>query len=183
MKGKILVDRAILKPEECQFINKTILGTSFPWFYNDNSLTGDGIFHLSHRLLKRPENRPESSTNVFNTRRFYHSDLTEPWLKIAKRFIKKHKLPFKEFLRASLNLTLPQKIGQCAIHQDHNFPYHQIIFYLNTIDGDTVLLHNEKEHRRITPEAFKAISFSDYYDHYFINSAEGKRVIMIVTFH
>jgi len=180
---KIIVDRDIFRPEERQFVSKTILGSDFPWYYNDDSTIKDGVFYFSHQLVQRPEQRPESSTNVFNTRRFYHAGITEPWLKISKRFIKKHKLPFKEFLRASLNMTLPQKISQCPEHQDHPFPYYQIIFYLNTVDGDTVLLNKGKEHTRLTPEAFKAVGFGHYYSHYVIHPTEGRRVIMVVTFH
>ena len=125
---KIIVDRDIFRPEERQFISETILGNDFPWYFNRDSTPNDGAFYLSHQLVQRPEHRPESSTNVFNTRRFYHAGLTEAWLKISKRFIKKHKLPFKEFLRASINMTLPQKILQCPEHQDHHFSYYQIIF-------------------------------------------------------
>ena len=183
---KIITDQDIFKPGECKFINEIILGNNFPWCYNANSVIGktfrDGIFYFSHQLLERPEQRPESSTNVFTTKRFYHAGVTEPWLKIAKRFIKKHKLPFKEFLRASLNMTLPQKISRCPEHQDHDFPHHLISFYLNTIDGDTVLLHKGIEHTRITPEAFKAISFSNYYSHYVIHPTRSNRVVMVVTF-
>ena len=180
---KISIDKDVFRPQECQFIKETILGDDFPWYYNHDSTKDDGVFYLSHQLVQRPEQRPESPTNAFNTRRFYHAGLTEAWLKISKRFIKKHKIPFKEFLRASLNMTLPQKISQCPEHRDHPFPYYQLIFYLNTVDGDTVLLNKKKEHSRLTPEAFKAVGFGHYYSHYVIHPTKGRRVIMVVTFH
>tara|TARA_R100001086_G_scaffold211320_1_gene127248 strand:+ start:10426 stop:10989 length:564 start_codon:yes stop_codon:yes gene_type:complete len=182
--ARIIVDKNVFTEKEKRHVKQVILENDFPWFWNDSSLIGDGVTYFSHQIILRPEQRKEDPENVFNNKAFYHSGLGEAVCKLATRFIKKHKLPFKEFLRASLNLTIPlREHPQCTAHTDHDFPHHQIIFYLNTTDGDTVLLKNDKEYRRFSPEAFKAVSFGGQYKHYVIHPTQGRRVILVITFH
>ena len=101
----------------------------------------------------------------------------------------KHKLKYKEILRASINLVYPQKVTESAPHVDHNFPHNQIICYLNESDGDTVILKKQikgkhfgyKELKRVSPEPYKILYFGRLV-HYVVHPTSGRRIVLVMTF-
>jgi len=161
--------------------------STFPWYWEKNAVMkepgkGDDINFFGHTLIKRFENRRLGEE-------LYQSSACEFFVPIIDRFFKKHKLKYKEILRASINLLYPQKIKQSEPHVDHNFPHNQIICYLNESDGDTVILKKKikggkfkhKEIARVSPEPFKILYFG-YLPHYVIHPTSGRRIILVMTF-
>jgi len=100
---------------------ESILGSAFPWYYNDSVVVKDDGFQFVHLFY---ENCLPNS-NCFN--------LLNPILK---------KLEYKGLVRVKANTTT--RTDEHVIHKYHtDFPYnctnaYTSVFYLNTNDGGTV---------------------------------------------
>ena len=121
----IIEDESIFNAVEKQHIDSVILGEDISFFWSHNQAKDDGKSFLYHILIHRETHQINSAFAAFFT-------------ELATKFIKKHKLDFRVFLRGSINLTFPMK-GKGTPHRDHAFSHQQIIMYLNKSKGDQPL--------------------------------------------
>ena len=161
----------ITKEEDKNFIDNTLLGSSFPWYYNASQVEYDERPYLSHALLLRDQNEPNS--------------MYFEWAKeLTFNFCDKHNIPIKLFHRASINLCWPhEKYKGSSVHVDHNFPHKQLIIYLNKSTGDT-FIHDKKGKKILKTfkyKQYKAICF-DSEMHSMNYPKKGVRLSLIVTF-
>lgn len=163
-----------------KFLNETVMGDNFPYFFQTGSTIDDNYEMLSHTILRRPEER--------NINEKFNSSFSDNFIKIFSEFIEKNNLKQKypniELLRMSVNLTFNNGTKHCPIHIDHNYPHFQLIVYLNDADNKskTVIL-NEKNKviKKIIPKKFKGILF-DNKKHYHFYPTKGIRSIIVYTF-
>ena len=169
-------DKNFLTADQIDFIDNFILGDSFPYYLNLNSVINDKNKYLNHTVVRSPELRDYSEP-------FYNSPYHEPILNIFKSFIIKNNIEVKEILRCSINLTFNTMKDKCATHNDHEYPHKQFLMYLNDCfdqNAKTVILKNNEKFE-IIPEKFKAICF-DSTPHYMIYPKKDIRVVLVVTF-
>ena len=166
-----------LSKESKKFIETVVLGYDFP-FYRLPSATSLNDEIYAHTVLKRTEER--GGEKVFN------SPYTEQTLKIIQDFLDKEKLYFKSIERVAYNLTYNNGHLRCGVHKDHEFPYYQLIIYLNDcIDkkSKTVILKEDKKTilKQITPKKYRGICF-DNKPHYLYYPKKGSRLVLVATF-
>jgi len=159
-----------------EFIEKTILNSSFPFYFNDRTDKEEKAQFLTHILITRLETR-SSKEHINST---FYPDV----LDIANSFFKKFNIKYKEIYRMAVNLTFNNDFKKCHIHTDHLFPHKQLIIYLNDTDtsSKTIIL-NEKDkiYKEITPKKYKGVCF-DSLNHYFFYPKKGARVVLVTTF-
>lgn len=168
----IIEDKNILTEEEKVFFDTGVLGEDFPFFIQKEQVENDFRPYLSHAVLVRPEVRTKEGFNS-TTGHIFES--------ILKRFCKKHNIEMNEFLRCSVNICFYNSQNKSLIHRDHEFEHKQIILYLNDIDGDTVIINDDKTETNVKPEKFKAVCF-DGVPHYMYYPKQGYRAIVVFTF-
>ena len=166
----IIEDESIFDALEKEYINSIILGEDTSFFWSPNQTTDDGKPLLYHTLIHRNTHQIHSAFAAFFT-------------ELATKFIKKHKLDFRVFLRGSINLTFPMK-GKGTPHKDHKVPHQQIIMYLNKSKGGSTAILSDKRKiiKTIEPKQFKMVSFDGNYLHYQNYPNEGRRVTAVITF-
>ena len=166
----IIEDESIFSTMEKQYINSVILGEDISFFWSHNQAKDDGKPHLYHTLIHRDSQQIHSSYAAF-------------FKELTTKFIKKHKLDFRVFLRGCINLTFPMK-GKGTPHRDHDFPHQQIIMYLNKSKGGSTAILSDKHKiiKTIEPKQFKMVSFDGNYLHYQNYPVEGRRVVAVLTF-
>ena len=166
----IIEDESIFSTMEKQYINSVILGEDISFFWSHKQDKDDGKPHLYHTLIHRDSQQIHSSYAAF-------------FKELTTKFIKKHKLDFRVFLRGCINLTFPMK-GKGTPHQDHDFPHQQIIMYLNKSKGGSTAILSDKRKiiKTIEPKQFKMVSFDGNYLHYQNYPVEGRRVVAVLTF-
>jgi hypothetical protein len=165
-----------LSKESKNFIENFVLKDEFP-LYKINTAThhtDDEFF--SHMVLKRPENR--SITETINSN--YHKET----LKILEEFLNSIKIKPSFYLRICYNVTFNNGHEKSNVHLDHDFSHKQAIIYLNEPKdkkSNTVILHNKKVYKEITPEKYKGICFENT-EHYSCFPKFGSRYILVATF-
>jgi hypothetical protein len=166
-----------LTKENINFIENTILSTSFPYYKTTESVIGDNNGFLFHCLLDRPENRPHK--DHINSPEYFLETLD-----ICKSFFKKFKIKYKEILRMSINYTFNNGFEKCQIHVDHKYPHKQILIYLNKADiiSKTIILNkNNSVLKEVIPKKYKGICF-DNRPHYHFYPKQGERIVLVATF-
>ena len=132
---------------------------------------------LYHQILKRPEDKI-STDLVWNT------PYAQLFLSIFQDFCKKVKIKKTQLYRACLNLTFAVETKKCKPHRDHEYPYRQVIIYLNNADPEakTIILNkNNKITNQISPKKNKGVMFDSSF-HYHIFPKFGYRIVLIYTF-
>jgi hypothetical protein len=181
-------EKNFLNKEELEVINQNVLGCDFPWYYVPVATT-DKFQCFSHVLIHRYD--PNNEEPIEN------SSITGLFVKILKRFCKKHKIKINKITRGTINLTSHHNKYQSGDpHVDHKFKHKSFIVYLNDAVGDTIIYDkkydgkellniNEKIpiFKNIKPEVGKAICWDGEYYHAASYPKEGKRrVVLVMTF-
>jgi len=182
----IIEDHNIFTSHEKSTIQKDILGTRMPFFYEQKT-TQEGYPTISHTIKRRGIDEIRSGSYDF-------------FIPILKRFCQKHKLSFKNLLRAALNqqLYFPEKYTQPHVdHTDKKF--YNVIMYLTNSDGPTYIFDKRykkgekdaipksmklKVLKKIKAEQFKTSCFSgDYFHAVGHYSPDKRRVVATFTFN
>ena len=184
-------DKNFLNQKHIDFVETQINKSLFPFYYQPyvteeqalESFLKNGNDYkvepaLAHTLLVRKEHRgpmdgPNSSSyDIFND--------------MLMTFCEKNSIEYKETLRAAVNLTFPNGIEKCDVHQDHNYPHKQLLIYLNEVrdkNSKTVILDTDNKTilKEIVPEKYKGVCFSSMpHFHYFPKI--GCRMVCVFTF-
>jgi len=184
----IIEDRDIINDYEKNIINNEILGTEFPFYWHPYQIIGDNCPYMRHNIIDRDTQE-------------VRSDIINFFDPIINRFLKKHNISFKKYLRACINLTFPIKNEDIGIlHIDHYVPHSSILIYLNDSDGETIffdydydfskneqtnlinLNKNKKILKDIKPEKYKLVYVKDALFHCLRFPKNNIRLISVFTF-
>lgn len=187
-KPFFIEEKNFLNKEELDVINQSVLSNNFPWYYVPVATT-DKFQCFSHVLIHRYDHVKEEFIE--------NSSITSFFIKILKRFCKKHKIKINKITRGTINLTSHHNEYQSGDpHVDHQFKHKSFIIYLNDAVGDTIIYdkkYNGKElldineklkiFKKVTPEIGKAICWDGEHYHAASYPKEGKRrVVLVMTF-
>lgn len=168
-----IIDNNFLSEESRCFIEKNILGHSFPYYYSANTIHNppDNNPYMSNDIVKRPEERALGETVT--------SPYANDFLRILKDFVDKNNIEVKEVLRASVNITFAGNTDRCPTHTDHPYPHDQLLVYLNDcLDKEACTVIGDV---KISPEKYKGVCFKSA-PHYMIFPKKGARVVAVYTF-
>ena len=173
----IIEDTNFLTSSQKDFIENTVLGGYFPFYWSDWGVEkNDGLCNLVHNVLIRPEVREKIN------------EVTSPYYKeffdIFYEFCNKNNILHKEVLRICINLNINVGFEKSLPHTDHNFDYKHLIVYLNQPDnGSTYILSDDKKTiiKEIKPEQFKGVVFDRCW-HNTSFPIKGRRVVAVYTF-
>jgi hypothetical protein len=172
----ITENSAKLTTEQIDFMENQVLTNSMPWYINNSSVPGDGIFYFSHVLKHRKEDNQNSTNN---------SPATDFFLDLIKKVLEPHNLKSVEILRASLNMTFFNKQPYGTIHTDHNYEHSNFIMYFDTLENSgTVIFEEDKETIKYISESIKYnyIIFPGLYHAQLFPPPGQKRTVLVATF-
>lgn len=180
---------------EKQFIENTVLGPHFPWFWQDqqtfddetviknnlpkelHSLTNfyNGPF-LSHVLLHRQEEEDNPTKSISTHFEFF--------IEIFHRFMKENNLPYSKIYRANLNLTWHNGDYHTAPHLDHDWPHSNFIMYLSTCEkGHTIVWPDDFSTTYMLPcIQYTAATFKAHWHAHRYPEPRSKRLAFVVTY-
>jgi hypothetical protein len=181
---------------EQEFIDQVILGTKFPWFWQDRQTFGDeddipeaikkytdcynGQF-LSHTLLHRTE-----IETVKHTERPIHevSQHFEFFLELFHRCMIENNLKYKNIFRANLNLTWNGSNLHSAPHLDHHWPHNNFIMYLTTCDQAQTIVWPENFSTSYMIPCVKntAAIFKNQWHAQRYPAPGSRRVVLVITY-
>lgn len=137
-----------LSTDELNFIDNVVLKTTFPWFYQAQSIPPGKKYanqtypFMCHNLMLRAESKKKEpglvNSEYFN---FFHN--------IFLNNCPQHKF----LLRMSLNLTFYHNKDFGDIHVDHDFDHNNMIIYLNKFTNGHTYIFNEKYEKTDTIES------------------------------
>lgn len=165
-----------LKKEEKKYIEDTILGDKFNWFWSPHQTEGDNKPYLYHMLLLRPEESKKTESVPWSTHYPFFRNILD-------RFCKAHHIPLSKIYRGCVNLTFPIGIKRCKKHVDHDFPHSQIIIYLSDADGPTNIYDDSgKLELSVSPKKYRILFFTSRVHSATLPVKSKRRVIALFTF-
>jgi|18_taG_2_1085343.scaffolds.fasta_scaffold21558_3 hypothetical protein len=172
--------KKFLTKENIQFIEETVLGQHFPFFFNyTKPLTKEPRYlFLAHTVQNRMEDF--SLDKVLNTDEHTYKNTLDILLNFLKSINEKHHF----FTRICYNLTFNNGSDRAQIHRDHPYAHKQIIIYLNDSEKKaTTCMINKKGKviKEIVPEKFTGVCFDDV-DHYQLFPKKGPRLTLVATY-
>lgn len=173
-----------LSKKSKKFINEIVLAPGIFPFYQAHvhpyHNKGDGRKFMSHIILSRPDfDNNKHQAPVWNSKYYIE------FIDIINEFCEQQKIKIEKFYRMNVNFAYNTGNETSDIHVDHDFPYHQIIVYLDDAEdknAETVILNKKhKIIKRIKPIQYQGIFF-DSKPHYIKFPKFGQRVTLIATF-
>ena len=145
------------------------LSHDFPWFYfGSTTLISDSIPFYSHTLLERPE-----VTGIYSKSNSPYLDRIS---KVINDLLRVNDVEYNYLVRLSINSTYPlSKVRSTELHEDHTFPHKNILVYLTSSGGKTIV-DNEK----FDPHEDDIIVFSGMHQH--LTPEKDRRVVIVGTF-
>ncbi len=168
-----------LSKDSINFINNTVLGSSFPYYYNAHTIHDppDNNAYMGHDILKRPEERLQGEN--------FNSDYGKQFINMLREFVNASNISITDIFRISVNITFAGLTNECPIHIDHPYAHNQLIIYLNDCDAqsNTIVLSEDKSKilHTIEPKKFMGACFSSA-PHYMIFPKKGSRAVAVFTF-
>jgi|GEM_PF-3387837 len=100
-----------------QQLKSIVLSNTFPWFLEQYGNEKHNFNFLTHTVVKRGENKPNS----------FIYELT---LKFLQSCGEKYKFKIKQIYRMAFNLTYPCNLEKSGVHTDLTIEHKNIIIYL-----------------------------------------------------
>lgn len=155
-----------------------IFGLKFAWY---RSQTTNDFMMYSHVLMDRPDR--EIKTNA--VRGTINSDVYQYVEPIFLDICKANNVEVNTIFRANVNSTSHHNLKHGDIHDDHDFPHKQFIWYLNDFtDGPTYLFdENDKLEKTTAVGKNKIAIFSGQRHAQGFCAPNEDRVVMVFTFN
>ena len=174
----IIEDNNFLTKEQKDHIDHEILGANFPWYYSslvkDTNMFYEEKPYFHHAVLRRPDLREPGE--------LYNSHHSEFCIDVLDTFCNKNNIQYKNIYRINFNLDFNNGYETCDPHEDHPFPHHQLIVYLNNCSNDLYTVIKSKDDEiKIKPEKYKGISFEKTIHHHYYPK-QGRRVVLVITY-
>ena len=166
----------IISREDQEQIKSCLLGRDFSWYYLSD------VTHLKDGQQQRP-----GFSHYFVLNEKVNSDWNHLTNDIIKNSCKKVNIDYNKVLetRAFLQLPLHYNITKGNLidtpHRDRETEHTVILYYVNTIDGDTIIYENGKEKKRVTPKQGRVIIFNGLLYHTGSQPVNGSRCIINVN--
>ena len=171
-------DKNFLSSVSKNFIEQTILGNNFPFFFHKNAVGKDTNSFMCHVVLKRKEDR-ENKNDI-------NSPFYSNFIDILNEFTNKHNINYKEVLRIAVNFSYNNNSKSSPIHLDHDYPHKQLLIYLNKVKdlNSRTIIYNKFKNKilkDIKPDQYKGICFNSLpHSTYF--PTKGERFVVVYTF-
>ena len=107
-----------------------------------------------------------------------------PIVNMLKQLCQDYNFKFNIMNRSCVNWTYPNQNKDDLFsnwHTDHEYPHTQVIWYLNDVDGDT-LLNINNEIVNVTPKKDRILVFDGLIPHNVIRPKTDMRKVLITTF-
>lgn len=173
----------LFSDKESEFIENKLFSveSDFPWFFCPKTVTNDftekDFPWFYHHLIIDNKSSSEFSNFFLNIFIKKYSSLCQN--------LKKELVPnFNEIYNMRINLSLSDRNffskRKTPIHVDRTFNHIVLIYYINTSDGDTVLVNKQTNEKiRVTPKRGRILVFNGKIDHYaFLPQKTEKRSII-----
>lgn len=153
-----------------------VLSSDFPWYFIPTTVKDENAKYasspyFSHAVIKAPKN-----PNLYPTVSSACSELCNTLLQEISIL---NNIEINCVIRINFNLTLPLSKKHTEPHYDHNFSHKNLLVYLNSSDGDTIIYKNGNE-ISYSPKEDSVILFEGLHYHYL--PSISRRVVMITTF-
>jgi len=175
MHKKIIIDDDFLSKDSKNYIDTFILGDSFPFYINPNSVGKDGHMFLYHVAVKRHETRGPKEHN-------FSSSEGMNLINLLNDFIEKNKISCGRILRCAVNLSFNNGYKRTLSHKDHDIDHKVLIIYCNDVlNTPTVIEENDKIIKKVEAKKYRGLYFENY-THYMVYPKEKHRVVVVYTF-
>ena len=177
----MIIDDNFLTDNNKKFIHHITNTNKFPYYLSSKTTTNDPnkTEMFTHSIIQRPNQR--RNPNGYDTSKEYGDNVMD----FLKQFTDKHQIRYNEVLRACINLTIHNNQAACSVHQDHDFPHHQLLIYLNDPsckESRTVILDDSNNKTvEVYPKQYRGVFFPSC-PHYHYFPKHGTRIVAIFTF-
>ncbi|AGH56637.1 hypothetical protein CPUG_00145 [Cyanophage Syn10] len=178
-------------------LKSMVLNAEFPWFYNHSATPEDkdtgeyqDVPFYSHTFLARPKWLGMGSTYY----PYEQSIFMQKFYPLLEEVILANNLQVNSLLRFNANCVHPTKDRRLSIpHNDHPFPHKNILIYLTSVGGETVLVNEEKPLTN-TPQSANLNSPNKIYYpqeddivmfeglHCMRPPKDGRRIVLVATY-
>ena len=167
----MIIDNDLLTKQQKLNLDYLFKQNNIPFYLQECGADNDRFMTFTNHVVK-PDEKIKSK------------DIYPIFEEILIAFCKKHNIDLSGMYRCAINITFPslKQPQQCGIHEDHDFPHKHMIIYMDNSDGDTVLLNNNNEVTRISPDKYKIICF-DSCLHYAERPTKDMRKVIVITFN
>ena len=163
-------------------LKKKVTSNEFPWFWYHESIgkdaygigaKKDGRYNTSfysHIFVQRPEVTPSSIC-------FPVSEYSGMVSECIVQILNHNNIKVNAFLRINANAVHPtEKVHNTTSHVDHNFEHKNVIVYLTSAGGPTIV-----ENEIHDPKEDDVITFGGKFHHFQTPKTE-RRVVLVATF-
>lgn len=175
MIDKIYVVDDIVDKEEQEKLKSTLLSRHFPWFYLDDMTILDG-----------KQQRPGFS-HYFVQDEKVNSNLVHLTDKIIENSCDKINVDWSPLVlasRAFLQLPLHNNITKGDLidtpHVDREREHTVILYYVKTMDGDTII-YTDKGEKKVTPQQGRVVIFNGNLKHTATQPVKGSRCVININ--
>tara|TARA_B110000503_G_scaffold65815_3_gene103347 strand:+ start:363 stop:980 length:618 start_codon:yes stop_codon:yes gene_type:complete len=200
MVDSIIYKPVIVSPQEQQFIEETVLGGNFPWYWKTGQRFDTEFFfnkHIpdwfrpflvqynpqffSHSLITVATSGLQSHTTRSQTE---ISPFYDFFIEIFHRFMVDNNIQYSKIYRAALNFNWYNDLAHTEPHIDHSWPHNNFIMYLNTCDnGQTLIWPEDFSTTYFIPcIKYTAAAFKQQWHAHRYPAKEQRRVVCVVTY-
>jgi hypothetical protein len=200
MLDQIIHAPVTVYPAEREHIEKFVMGTKFPWFWQNQQTFNSEEFHnehlpewlrpllahyngpfLSHTLLRRSEDENEGHLDRGAGDFSVHYEF---FIELFHRFTVEQGIKYTKIFRANLNLNWYNGEEHTEPHYDHEWPHNNFIMYLNTCEhGQTIIWPNDFNASYMIPcEKYTAVAFKQQWHGHRYPSPGSRRIVFVVTY-
>ena len=134
-------------------IERVLMGPQFPWFMYPNT------------------NATDESTQDDDAPQFVHGFIQDEriaskWATVPQAIVQRLKLPNTAIIRAKANILGREKTAQVnPRHIDDTAPHLVMVYYVNSVDGETHLYDGDTIAHRVKPKKGRAVIFDGQIEH------------------
>ena len=176
----MLVNLKNPKTDSYQELKNIVLGTTFPWFFEQYSTHGEEMGYnnspfLSHVVLRRPL----GDLKYPRVRSPEYVDLFE---KVLSEIWDYNDININSIQRINLNITLPSSDKRSTVpHTDHEFKHQNTLIYLTDAGGKTFInAFPGQEDEVADPKEDDAVVF-DGEVHCYMLPEKSRRIVLVAT--
>ena len=149
-----------------------VLSGEFPWFYSSGTLDEEecnDVPFFGYSFLARSGN-----PNYCTSPSPYTNEVSNLFLEILFH----NNIDIHLFYRMNANLVMPTSSPISTLpHTDHDYPHHNMIVYLTSSGGPTIV-----EGERFFPEEDDVIIFDGSLTHFHKTPLNKRRIVLVSTF-
>jgi len=151
-----MLELDVKESKSYQELKSIVLSNTFPWFIDNYGYTKHNFDFLTHTVVRRGENKPNS----------FIYELT---LKFLQSCGLKYRFKIKRIYRMAFNLTFPCILEKSGVHTDLNKDHKSIIIYFKNDEYELgTIIYNKMM------EKGKSSTFENNIDNDILKEIKGK---------